>query len=328
MKILIRLPNWLGDVVMSLGLLNELKSNFPSAQIDVICKKGLEQLVEFMPSINHTYVFSKSEFPGLLGLIKFGKFVQLNGPYDYFFCLPNSFSSSLMGFFTKSKCRIGYKNEGRQLFLTKSFKMPTGLHRAEEYVNLFYQTFPAVEVKKPIVFYNLKKEQVQEQLLVNFNSEAQSRRMPILKAVEIVKAISNRYAFPIVLLGSPKDKAYIDEIMQQAALPALQNRAGSTNLKDLITLMNSSKIVLSVDSGPAHLANALKTNTVIMHGADDEKNTEAYNKKYVFGLRYGQLSCEPCVKNTCNKYPEPACLIRLDNQQILNKIEEALVYKE
>jgi ADP-heptose:LPS heptosyltransferase len=100
--------------------------------------------------------------------------------------------------------------------------------------------------------------------------------------------------------------------------------AGKTNLSQLAALMSNAKALLTVDSGPSHLANALGLQTLVMHGADDENNTEAYNKAYVHGLRYGKLPCEPCVKNVCKLGDESPCLLNLDELLIKEKLSQIL----
>ena len=55
MKILVRLPNWLGDMVMSIGFINALRQAYPNAEISVIAKKGIHGLLEFFPGIKDIF---------------------------------------------------------------------------------------------------------------------------------------------------------------------------------------------------------------------------------------------------------------------------------
>ena len=68
MKILVRLPNWLGDMVMSVGAMHQLSYFFPGAEISVIAKKGIHELLEFFPATKHQFIFSKAEHIGWKGL--------------------------------------------------------------------------------------------------------------------------------------------------------------------------------------------------------------------------------------------------------------------
>ncbi len=323
MRILVRLPNWLGDLVMSVGFINALQKQFPEAEIDVICKKGMEDLLDFFPTISNRFIFSKQEFDGIFGAYKFGRKIKSTEQYDLFFCLPNSFSSALMGFASGAKKRIGFKNESRNFLLTQSFSQPKNLHRAEEYIFLL-EKFLNEKLEKPTILFQVKKEKVENKIIVNFNSEAASRRMPMLKAISILQRISTEFSNDILLIGAPKDKVYVDELCRLLNNNRIKNLAGKTSLKDLAILMANSKAMLSVDSGPSHLCNALQTKVVVLHGADDENNTEAYNKNFVDGMRYGKLPCEPCVKNVCQPYGSPKCLEMLDENVIVEKLKNTL----
>ena len=85
--------------------------------------------------------------------------------------------------------------------------------------------------------------------------------------------------------------------------------------------MASAGVMLSTDSGPAHLANALGTHTVVLFGAGREENTAPFNKELRNIIRLGQLSCEPCEKNICVRYATPQCLERLNSERIVETVK-------
>ena len=183
MKILVRLPNWLGDIVMSMAFMDSLKKVYPDCEIDIIIKKELRDIVSYYNNKTRIYEYSKAEFPGLLGTYKFGQMISKRYKYELFFCLPNSFSSAWMGFFTRGKIRIGYKKEFRDFLLTHSYKEDADMHQVEKYVNLL-NIFTGVQwasisitLKKPLNRNNFLPKG--KNLILNINSEAPSRRIPI-----------------------------------------------------------------------------------------------------------------------------------------------------
>ena len=89
----------------------------------------------------------------------------------------------------------------------------------------------------------------------------------------------------------------------------------------LAETLASGQLLLTTDSGPAHLANALGTHTVVLFGAGKESNTAPYNKDLRNIIRLGQLDCEPCEKNICVRYGTPQCLERLDTIQIIETVK-------
>jgi ADP-heptose:LPS heptosyltransferase len=73
-----------------------------------------------------------------------------------------------------------------------------------------------------------------------------------------------------------------------------------------------------------HLANALGVHTIALFGAGNERNTAPYNANKRTLIRFGELPCEPCVKNVC-KFGTPRCLMGMDNLQIVEAVTQALV---
>lgn len=322
MKILVRLPNWLGDMVMAVGFLNALQEVYPGAQISVIAKKGIHTVLPFFPQFKAVYIFNKSEYKGLAGAWRFGRTIKEKETFDLFFCLPDSFSAAVMARATGAKHRVGFKKEGRNFLLTHAYTKPQNLHRAEEYAALLplYTGKAKEALNVSLPFSATKKDYV----VVNINSEASSRRLTTAKAIEVIDALRRGIDNRIVLAGSPKEKPFIDEVYNLLANgEGIENKAGNS-LPELTELLANAQLVLSTDSGPAHLANALGTHTVVLFGAGNEANTAPYQKELRSIIRLGQLSCEPCLKNVCVRYKTPQCLERLNTAQIVQQIASRL----
>ena len=317
MNILVRLPNWLGDVMMSLTLLQELHRLQPESEIDVIVKKELTSLPDLLPFIKTVHGFSKSDFPGIGGVYRFGKNLSKQKKYDYFFCLPDSFSSALMGFASRASNRVGYAGQWRTAFLTTALAKPVNLHRTQEYLYLLEKTFRTRFSEPVFRFEAVEKKHI---IVLNFNSEASSRRMPLQKACDIITALQHQFAYQIVLVGSPKEQTFISQIV--ALLPNqenLVNIAGKTTLMQLIHLIASAALMISTDSGSAHLATAAKTPLLVFFGAGNETNTGPFRTNRAAVVRLKDLPCSPCLKNTCALYDKPKCLTDLDVTEIINQ---------
>ena len=325
MNILIRLPNWLGDMVMSTAFVQAVKEHFSNAAIDLIAKKGIDFLLDYFPQHEQRFIFSKEENKGLGGAYRFGKMIGQQKKYDLFFCLPDSFSSAVMGQAIGAKERVGHIKELRSLFLTDAFTKKKNVHRVEEYIDLLQQ-FIKTEIEIPPVQLLLPLAEKKKSLIININSEAESRRLPKEKAISIISSIRNKINYEIILIGSNKEAAFVDEVF--AALPEkinITNMAGKTNLKEMVELLNNCPVMLTTDSGPAHVANALGVHTIVLFGAGNENNTAPYNKHNRSIVRLGQLACEPCVNNTCKLYGVPECLVQLDESLIAAQVYHALL---
>jgi lipopolysaccharide heptosyltransferase II len=324
MKILVRLPNWLGDMVMSVGFLHQLPYFFPDAEVSVIAKKGIQDLLTFFPPLKHQFIFNKDQYKGISGAIRFGKEIRQTEKFNLFFSLPNSFSSALIGYAAGTNKRIGYKKELRQIMLSDAYDIPEGIHRVEEYIRLL-ELYTGKKAQKPDV--TLKHQfSKKDYVVVNINSEANSRRLTVNKAVELLNGIRRDIEQEIILIGAPKEKPFVTEVLNQLENKSgIMNKAGETSLVQLAELLASARLMLSTDSGPAHLADALHTFTVVLFGAGNENHTAPYNKEFRQVIRLGELSCEPCENNECVRYGIPQCLERLNTSMIVQTIKQHLI---
>lgn len=304
---------------MSAAFIRALRNEYPDAQIDAIAKAELVAVAECIGQLNRVIPFSKKMHKGFRGLYRFGADLKETG-YDLFFCLPDSFSSAFLGWATGAKQRIGFRKEGRSLLLTKAFKKPGGLHRADEYVSIF-EAFAGKKITGRRVEL-ISPPKIARRIIVNFNSEAVSRRMPADKGRSLLQAICT--AFPdreIALIGAPNEREHVRQIAAGVHHPQVHNFAGETSFPQLIELIGTAALMLSTDSGPAHLANALGTPVLVLFGAGNEANTAPYNPAKREIIRLNMLPCEPCVKNTCI-FGLPKCLQLLDNDRITGLLKQ------
>ncbi|UEG49826.1 glycosyltransferase family 9 protein [Ferruginibacter lapsinanis] len=323
-NILIRLPNWLGDMVMASAFVKAVKEQYPNASIDLIAKKGIDFLLDHYPAHSQHFIFNKETYKGLGGARKFGKEIAAQKKYDLFFCLPDSFSSAVMAKASGAKKVVGYKKELRSFLLTHSYQKKKNIHRVEEYVDLLQQ-FTQINIHTPSVELNTILPERKNSVIVNINSEASSRRLPAEKAISLINSLRKSIEQEIILIGSPKEKEFVDSVYNALTDKLhITNNAGKTNLTELLILLGSSSIMLTTDSGPAHVANALGTHTIVLFGAGNENNTAPYNKINSSTIRLGQLPCETCLKNVCRKFPQPECLNRLSETMIVEKVKSVI----
>jgi heptosyltransferase II len=317
------MPNWLGDMVMAAAFAEAVAALYPAAVIDVIVKKGIDFLADHFPQVKEKYVFSKAEYKGITGAWRFGKKINAVKKYDIVFCLPDSFSSAVMAKATGAKKVVGYKKELRGFLLTHGYTKDNNLHRVENYLQLL-RSFSSKTVHTPVLKLTVPGIVKENTLVININSEASSRRLPFAKAVSLIVAVRKKTDCRIILIGGPAEKVFVDSVYAAlASTENITNMAGQTSLSELLNLLARCKVMLSTDSGPAHLANAAGVYTVVLFGAGNEKITAPYNTNKTV-IRLGQLPCESCVSNTCKKFDEPHCLTLLDEVLVTQSVISAL----
>jgi len=306
---------------MSTAFIAGVRQLYPDAAIDVIIKKELSSIAALIPGLNRIHPFSKKEFNGLNGVYRFGKSLR-SEKYDIFFSLPDSISSAVMGWATGAKKRVGYSKEGGFFLLTKVGKRPRNVHRVEEYISLLEQFSGRTVTGRQVKLDTENTIELNNLVLINFNSEAESRRMPVDKGISMINLLTNTFKQnTFAFIGSPKDADYVNLIYTNAEnQQQLKNYAGKTGLVELVNLIAGAKLLLTTDSGPAHLANSVGIPVIALFGAGNENNTGPYNKANLAVIRAGKLNCEPCVRNTCELYGIPKCMQFLDEIEIINTL--------
>jgi lipopolysaccharide heptosyltransferase II len=316
MKILVRLPNWLGDVVMSTALLNQLSDSHNHAQIDVIIKPELAPLLNNLNSIHYIWTFSKKEYKGLKGLYKFGSKLRKE-KYDKYITLPDSFSGALIGYFAGIPQRTGYANEFRSLLLTEVRYKKKGLHRVREYLNLNENVQEDAGISVTINPTRASINLPEKFILFNANSEAVSRRIPVRKSSEIINRLTETTDSQIILTGTHRDKEFIQSIIDLCnEKNRIRNLAGKTSLSELVYICSRAELVISTDSGIAHVANATGTRVIVLFGAGNELNTAPFTTGNLHIIRKNDIACAPCVSNQC-KFGEPKCLNEISVEDII-----------
>ncbi len=353
--ILVRMPNWLGDMVMAAWFIRDLQVQFPNAELHLIVKTPLRELARLFPGHTNLIFFNKNQWPGLIGSLRFARWALRSIPYDYFFCLPNSFSSAWMGYYSSARIRIGYKNEFRNFLLSHSLKKPAGLHRVDDYRYLLHRWFPERGEHLPTTTppatlspgslpalggqpalgglpapgaHTTQEEHLAQVILqhphprnpihlmengitivLNINSQAPSRRLTLEGWQRIIMELRRRLKESLTedfsrvrfyLPGSQSEESRVRQLIDMAGDDNdLIDCCGRTDLLQLADLMKRARLVISSDSGPAHLANAYHTPTIVLFGAGNEKSTAPYCPDSLRIIKNDSLKCRPCVKNHC-----------------------------
>lgn len=331
-KILVRAPNWLGDIVMSAGFFSKLAEAFPLGRIDVVVTQAFADVVRRYPGVLRVHPFSKKKFRGPLGIFRFARQNLSAASYDLFFCLPDSFSSALMGWFSGSRKRIGYRGDLRSLLLSHAYPKPRNLHRVQQYAFLLkeYTHDPlqnlSVRMAWPAAGASAGIDTAghRVQILLHPNSEAESRRLPLEMAVELVNALIDRYDCRVLFSGTVKDRWYVDSLRQRLRHPQnTQDLTGQTSIGELAKLMSTVDLVISTDSGPAHLANSLGARLIVLWGPADIHETAPYESTGLSIVCAPALACQPCIKNRCRN-ATLNCLRKIDLQDVLDQADRML----
>lgn len=113
-RIVVVMPNWLGDGVMATPFLQALRATHPQAYIAALALPLIMPVLNGLPGIDETHAYKRDQEAEALAWLKAGRF-------DTGYLLPNSFRSAWMLWRAGVRQRIGYAREGRGLLLTQRF---------------------------------------------------------------------------------------------------------------------------------------------------------------------------------------------------------------
>lgn len=127
MRILVAQTIFLGDLILTLPLIQQLKKSFPSSEIDVLVLKGLENVLHNNPNISTVLTYDKKgDEKGIRGIFKIAKRLRYN-KYDVAFILPGSFKTAIAVYLSRTRRRIGTNHSTGLLLFKERIKYPEEL---------------------------------------------------------------------------------------------------------------------------------------------------------------------------------------------------------
>ena len=133
---------------------------------------------------------------------------------------------------------------------------------------------------------------------------------------ELALSIKERLGLQVLLAGNKADRAMLDDIAKSSKGAAI-NLAGKTDLKELAALLSISRFVVTVDSGPMHIAAALSTPAIALFGPTSPKRTGPYGEGNIIIQK--DFDCSPCFMRKC---PDPRCMEQITAGEVMEKILE------
>ena len=305
-RIVIRLPNWVGDAVMALPAVNCIKSSFPQLHVSCLGKPSVNELYKYNRNIDRLIDLRLPEGIGRLSGIKAFSRGLRKYDFDLGLILPNSFSSALIFKLGGVRTRVGYRYEMRSFLLTDSVRLPTtSIHRSQRYVRLVRQLTGVGDCNDSIEVRGSDKERKAADLflagigrfaVVCPTSRAPSRRWGSQKYAELTGRLSDELGLGVVLAGAADESRIVDEVGRMSGAAYL-SLADENDLLLSIEVMRRSEVFIGNDSGAAHLAAASGTKVVSISGADNPHETRPLAK--ISAIVNKRIDCSPCVKNVC-----------------------------
>lgn len=302
-RVLVFTPNWLGDAVMALPAMADVRRALPDATLHLAARHSIAPLAPLVPGVDSTVLLA-----GRTASIE----AVRAGRYDTALLLPNSFNTAWIVHRAGVPERWGYRNEFRSALLTRAVAPPARVHQAAYYQHLTTQLgFPPGPLEPRLVVSDEVRASgaarleaagwVNGEPLVAMAPGAAfggAKRWPPAHYAGTADALAAQ-SVRVVLIGAGADSRAGAEVLAGVSSSARPiNLIGATDLSTLAGVLLHCRALVTNDSGAMHFAAALGVPVTAIFGPTNERETRPLGPGRVSVL-HGRTWCRPCMLREC-----------------------------
>ncbi len=344
-RIVILSPNWLGDAVMALPAVADIRRHFAGHRIAVAARRSIAPLFSMVDDVDEVVELpGRGGFGALTGW-RADSAVLAGGGFATAVLFPNSFAAALAVSRAQITERWGFRTDWRQRLLTRAVPKASGaLHQAA-----YYQALTAglgmiagplharvqVEGRRGGDAPAARARELLEKSTINPDQPfvvfaagaAYGRAKQWLpeRFSELARLLVDR-GWPVVLVGTKSDASVCDEVARggrarASAASKIVSLAGQTDLPTLAGVLSFSRAVVSNDSGVMHLAGALGVKVVAIFGATNENRTAPLvpsPESPAAAVVTHAVFCRPCLLRECPI--DHRCMRGVTANMVLSKV--------
>ena len=346
-KILVVRYRFIGDTILTLPFIANLKKHYPEAKIDVLVGPVSGEVLEHNPAINQLIVFDTTRFHKYdsgkgrtRSLVSY--LIEIRKKhYDMVFVLKRSLTSRLIAFASGATHRIGYVKRGKSPLLTRSVPFDQSIHEVDSLLSVLEAANIPVIDRKLEAFVTQEEvgrvlalapglpsargaKQPQRFILIHAAAAHPDKLYPLANWGDLIDLLLQRSEITIVFSGDKQDLAIyksLKQIVQQKghgqALDArIIDLSGQLSLRESLALYSLLDLGICTDSGPSHMLSAMQTPTLTLFGPTDPVRWGPYGD-HCQALYREDLECRPChYRKVCDDRP---CLTQLSPAFIFEK---------
>lgn len=341
MKIVVRGANWIGDGVMTIPALRELRRLFPEASITLHTRawaKGVFQDADFLDEIiSFDRETGFNNLRGQAALLR-------NKQFDLGVVFPNSFASALAMKLGGVDRRFGYAKEGRGFLLSDAVGIPSWKNERHEvyyYLNLISEvegrllgthTTAEAHLDGSLNVSAVRKAAAREFLtdagveigrqivaLGVGSTNSMAKRWGVERYAQLNDLLQSKTGSAVVIVGGPDEIDVASAVAEQSRhKPTILT--GKTDLGQATALLSVADLLISNDMGLAHIAPATGTKTIVIFGPTNPATTRPFSENGIVMRK--SVECSPCMKRECPI--DHRCMEWISVEEVFTKAEELL----
>ena len=324
-RLLVLAPNWLGDAVMALPALADVRRGSAAADIVVAARPSVAALFSMVPGVSQVIA-------GELRGASWRAASKDASGFDAALVLRNSFHSALLPWRMGIRERWGYAGDGRSPLLTRAISRPSGVHQARYYQQLTEALgFPPGPLVSAVHVGGDQRAAATRVLQdAGWNGTTPllavapgaayggAKRWPARSFAAVASALARDGATPVIV-GSAADGAAGRDLADSLGTGGVAsfNLVGRTDLTTLCGVFALSRGLVSNDSGAMHLAAAVGVPVVAVFGPTDETATHPIGRAPHAVLTH-DVWCRPCMLRECPL--DHACMTRVAPDAVISAV--------
>jgi heptosyltransferase-2 len=301
-RLVVLSPNWLGDAIMALPAVEDIRRAAPRASLVMAARAPVAPLFRLAPSVDDTLVLGGRDDHDHLR----------SGGFDVAILLPNSFQSALAVWRGGVPERWGYRTDLRGPLLTRAVTPPAPGHQGAYYQHLTRALgIPSGPLTPRLVVGDDARRAGRAMLVeAGWDEEAPlvalapgaayggAKRWPAASFAALARDLSGDGIVP-VLIGGPADGPAGAEVLAAAGSGSgMLTLIGQTDLPALGGVLAHCRALVSNDSGAMHFAAAVGVPVTALFGPTDERATHPLGPAPHIALT-NPVWCRPCLLREC-----------------------------
>ena len=343
MTTLVFAPNWLGDAVMALPAIADIRRQSGAGRLLVAARPAVSGLMRLVDGIDG--VLTLEGTGGLAAVRSLGRDIEMirASKADVAILLPNSMHAAVVARRAGIAETWGYARDLRRVLLSRAVARPPGLlHQVDYYRHLVSalgfangSRVPAIRVPAAAIesarWMLADRGWTGSGPLVGVAPGAAyggAKRWPAQRFAALIATLTRDQGFGCVLVGSSADSTAavaIEEELGKISTPTAAgtviNMVGRTDLAQLCGVLAHTSAFVSNDSGAMHVAAAVGVPVAALFGPTDERVTAPVGSRATAVLT-APAWCRPCMLRECPL--DHRCLSRLTVDRVVGAVKELM----
>ncbi len=349
-KLLVRVPNWIGDAVMCLPALRELRRVLPQAELVLVARPWVSEVFPLDELRCRLIAYNtRDQHKGIIGRWRMAAHLRQEG-FSAAILFQNALDAAVLAALSGIPIRAGYARQGRGPLLTHPVAVPRSgeipAHEAHYYLELLRRLglisqfpevrqilLPSTGPSRAAARERIEKLLGQETslpagwksksgLLVGISPGAAfgtAKRWPAERFAELARRLNEQWGAISIFFGSPAESPLVESLLPKAGKAAL-SLAGKTSLDEFIRLVQGCDLYVTNDTGTMHVVAALGVPTLAIFGPTDEQGTRPLGPRVE--LLAGSAYCRPCKLRHCPI--DHRCMTSISVEDVLHAAQSCL----